>query len=251
MDHVAKAQNSSFLSVPFAYAESIIKAGGLPFFIPPQDDLSYAGEITSILDGFLFIGGDDYRPENYGGRDQPDKELVSRLRDKFDLAVAKFILEKTQMPVLGICGGHQLINIADGGALIQDIRSEWQEMCGKVALLHAKNERKGRVKDAFRHPVRLLHDSLIAVSTRTSAKSTLLTNSFHHQAVHPEKIGVNFRASAWSEDGIIEAIEPANESLWKKTGRFVLGVQWHPERMLHENPHLNIFKALVRAAGNN
>ena len=79
----------------------------------------------------------------------------------------------------------------------------------------------------------------------------LATNSFHHQAIHPDGIGKYLRASAWSADGIIEAIEPAPGSPWAARGRFVLGLQWHPERMQDEAPHRQPFLALVKAAADN
>jgi gamma-glutamyl-gamma-aminobutyrate hydrolase PuuD len=108
-----------------------------------------------------------------------------------------------------------------------------------------------RYQDAFRsfhHPVRRETDSLIVRVTRVQPDETLQTNSFHHQAVHPEKIGRYLRATAWSSDEVIEAIEPSLHSTWARTGRFVLGVQWHPEQMQDETPHRNIFLALTEAA---
>jgi putative glutamine amidotransferase len=76
----------------------------------------------------------------------------------------------------------------------------------------------------------------------------LMVNSTHHQAVNPERLGRFLRASAWSPDGVIEAIEPSEDSPWTRSGRFVLGVQWHPERMQDDEPQRNIFRALIRAA---
>jgi len=76
----------------------------------------------------------------------------------------------------------------------------------------------------------------------------LMVNSTHHQAVHPERLGRFLRASAWSPDGVIEAIEPSDDSLWFRSGRFVLGVQWHPERMQDDEAQRNIFRALITTA---
>jgi putative glutamine amidotransferase len=244
MDFIDKYEKFNFL-IPVSYVDAVNGAGGVPVCIPPCLDTSMLKQVMTLLDGVIFIGGDDYRPEHYGGRPQPADELMPERRDRFDLALAKWILEETSLPVLGVCGGHQLISIALGGALIQDIYSEWQAPFGVQTLQHSGRERKGRQKGNFRHPVRREEGSLVELVTQDGE---LQTNSFHHQAVHPAKIGRNLCATAWSFDGVIEAIEPAADSPWAQSGRFVLGVQWHPERMQDEAPHRNIFRALVEAA---
>ena len=247
MDLIDKYEKFDFL-VPVSYVDAVIGAGGMPICIPPYPDIGMLDRFTSILDGFLFIGGDDYLPEHYGGYPQPESELMPERRDRFDLMLAKWILQETAMPVLGVCGGHQLISIAEGGALVQDIRMEWNASAGEQPLLHSGRERNDNDKNQFRHPVSQEKDSLIARVTKASPDDALMTNSFHHQAVHPRSVGHSLRPTAWSTDGVIEAIEPSNDSPWAQSGRFVLGVQWHPERMLDEEPHRNIFRALIEAA---
>jgi putative glutamine amidotransferase len=234
--------------VPVSYVDAVTGAGGVPVCFPPYTDLSMFRQILPYLDGILFIGGDDYRPEHYGGHPQPVRELMPERRDRFDLDMAKLVLEETSLPVLGVCGGHQLIAIALGGALIQDIQSEWQAPSGAQVLRHSRKERKGKNRSGFRHTVRREPGSLVEGITKIVPDTELQTNSFHHQAVHPKKIGRNLRATAWSSDGIIEAIEPAQDSPWARNGRFVLGVQWHPEQMQDETPHRNLFSALTDAA---
>jgi gamma-glutamyl-gamma-aminobutyrate hydrolase PuuD len=247
MDLIDKYEKFGML-VPVSYVDAVTGAGGVPVCIPPYKDISMFRQVLPLLDGVLFIGGDDYLPEHYGGHPQPANELMPERRDRFDLALAKWILEETSLPVLGICGGHQLIAIALGGALIQDIQKEWQAPHGVQPLKHSRQERTARHKNDFRHSVRREPDSLVVRVTQVSPGEALQTNSFHHQAVHPEKVGRCLRATAWSDDGVIEAIEPSLDSPWAHTGRFVLGVQWHPERMQDETPHRNIFFALVEAA---
>jgi putative glutamine amidotransferase len=247
MDLIDKYEKFGML-VPVSYVDAITGAGGVPVCIPPCADTSMFKHVLPLLDGVLFIGGDDYRPEHYGGHLQPANELMPERRDRFDLDLAKWILEETSLPVLGVCGGHQLISIALGGALIQDIRTEWQASSGAQTLKHSRRERAGKQKGSFHHPVRRETDSLIVRVTQVQPDETLQTNSFHHQAVHPEKIGRYLRATAWSSDEVIEAIEPSLHSTWARTGRFVLGVQWHPEQMQDETPHRNIFLALTEAA---
>jgi len=277
---------------PLAYIDAIEGAGGIPLCIPPYEDHGKLRKILPFLSGFLFIGGADYQPEHYGGHPQPEEELVPPRRDHFDVALAKFILEETDLPVLGICGGCQLLSIARGGALIQDIGTEWSAPAGLLTLPHSRQDRenqgpiaeagkrrgggqsekvgsmagesnvpirvngkeaktdRGEEASFFRHPILFTLHSLAAQATGTPPGSMLATNSFHHQAIHPDRIGKYLIASAWSADGIIEAIEPAPGSPWSASGRFVLGLQWHPERMQDEAPHRQPFLALVKAAAN-
>jgi putative glutamine amidotransferase len=172
---------------------------------------------------------------------------MPKRRDRFDMEMAKWVLHKTALPILGICGGHQLISIAQGGALIQDIRTEWDIPAGSSNIPHSRKERG--VEDLnFRHPVRLEEGRLAARAVNMPAGGLLMTNSSHHQAVHPQRIGRDLYASAWSQDGVLEAIEPTDGSPWAISGRFILGVQWHPEQMQDEEPQQNIFRALVETA---
>ncbi len=233
------------LFVPGGYIDAIESAGGIPLCIPPNENIR---AILPLLNGLLFIGGLDYRPEHYGGHDQPEHELVDARRDRFDTALAGFILEDTPLPVLGICGGHQLLAITRGGALIQDIRTEWVPPQGGSPLPHAKPERSGPEAAAFLHPLRIRENTLIARATGIGPEETLAVNSFHHQAVHPDRIGQDLTATAWSADGVIEAIEPASESRWARSGRFILGVQWHPERMSDRQAERCLFRSLIEAA---
>ena len=162
--------------------------------------------------------------------------------------LARRILRNTNLPVLGICGGHQLICISQGGSLIQDIKTEWPPPQGQTTLPHSKNDRHGAQKNRFRHSVRIKPGSLIAHVINAPTSEMLSTNSSHHQAVDPRQPGLDLCATAWTEDGIVEAIEPSPDSVWSRTGRLVLGVQWHPEQLQNEKPHRNLFMALVTAA---
>ena len=236
------------LQAPLTYVDAVTGAGGLPLFLPPYTEAAMIREIVPRLDGFLFIGGDDYHPEHYQGRPQPEHELVPERRDRFDVALAGWILEETTLPVFGICGGHQLLAIARGGALVQDIKRDWPCPADISPIPHAKNDRSDANKSGFRHPVEVKPGSRVAGIVNVAPGCRLDTNSFHHQAVDPEKPGQDFVVAARTADGIVEAIEPAPDSQWAKTGRFVLGVQWHPERMQDEEPQRHLFTALITAA---
>ena len=245
------------------YIDAVAGAGGVPVVIPPFTDLSMLDEALSKLDGFCLIGGPDYDPAHYAGHAQPSEEVMHARRHRFDLALAQALLERTRKPVLGICGGHQLLNIALGGALVQDLTTEWGKMgtepnfpqttvaavavsreigrCPHFPLPHSGAERKGTSQEGnvFRHEVRLAPGSRIA---RIIGAASVQANSFHHQAAQPQCLGRGLVATAWAADGVIEALEPAQGS------RFVLGVQWHPERQTEEPQHRAVFEALVKAA---
>jgi putative glutamine amidotransferase len=145
--------------------------------------------------------------------------------------------------VLAICGGHQLVNISRGGALVQDLKTEWRPLGAQCATLpHADNERKGTSGEgnAFRHEVTLTPGCAVA---EIIGRTSILANSYHHQAIMPSRLGKGLVATGWSDDGVIEAIELTGDK------RFVLGVQWHPERLTYELEHHLLFDALVGAAG--
>lgn len=279
-------EGSDKVQIALDYLDAVAAAGGIPLCIPPYTDHGKIRRILPFLQGFLFIGGADYQPDHYGGHPQPEEELVHPRRDRFDIAMARIILEETDLPVLGICGGCQLLAIARGGALIQDIGKEWIPPEGVLTLPHSRQDREkqeaiaeaerrrvgnmagkrpatvrvdekeaktdmGKETPFSRHPVRFAPHSLAAQATGTPPGSMLATNSFHHQSIHPDRIGKYLIASAWSSDGIIEAIERAPDSPWAASNRFVLGLQWHPERMQDEAPHRQPFLALVKAAAKN
>jgi len=229
--------------VPLPYVDALARAGGVPVAVPPYEDPELLGAVLERLNGFCFIGGDDYSPAHWGGRAQRAEELMHPRRDRFDVALARRVLFQTSLPVLGICGGQQLVAVACGGALVQNLRTEWKP----PVLPHAGRERRGEQVQGYRHLVKAEPGSLAARATR-ALDGRLVTNSFHHQAVQPGREGDGLRATAWAEDGVIEAIEPAAGSTLAREGRFVLGVQWHPERMPEDAAQRALFEALVQAA---
>jgi putative glutamine amidotransferase len=246
MDVIDKYEKYGFL-VPISYVDAVAGAGGAPLCLPPCEDFTAIHALLSLIDGLVLVGGDDYWPDHFAGHPQPEDELMPKRRDRFDLELANWALHKTSLPILGICGGHQLISIVQGGALVQDIKKEWKLPTDSPYIPHSRKER-GEEDPNFRHPVRLKEGSLAARAVTMPAGGLLMTNSSHHQAVHPKKIGKYLCASAWSKDGVIEAIEPSEGSPWALSGRFILGVQWHPEQMQEEEPHRLIFRAFVDAA---
>ncbi len=201
------------------YCEQIQAAGGLPLILPFSEDGSEIEQAAALCDGLLFTGGEDLEPALYGEQKLPECGAVDRSRDVFELALMD-AAERRGLPVLGICRGIQLINVFYGGTLWQDLESQQglpkeRHSPGHYALCHRMN---------------------VAAPSRLSAllgAGAYFVNSSHHQSVKDTPLRITARA----DDGVIEAIEREGE-------RFVLGVQWHPERM--EDGWL--FRALVAAA---
>jgi putative glutamine amidotransferase len=223
-----------------AYFDAVTQAGGIPMIIPPYADSDSLEQALDRLDGFCLIGGPDYHPSIYGGHPQPNSDLLHPRRNAFDLQLAEVLLKKLKKPVLGICGGHQLMSITYRGALVQDLFTEWPsaQECGQI--LHAQKDREGEQKgNVFRHPIRVEPSSKLA---KILGANTVEVNSFHHQAIQPQQVGEGLIPTAWAYDGVIEAFES------KSTDRFLIGVQWHPERLTDQEPQRALFKAFVDAA---
>ena len=208
------------------YSDAVSDAGGAPLLLPPSTGEEELERVLSVLDGLLFSGGPDYDPSIYGQGMHRSACLQHPLRGKGDLLLARRAL-KSRRPVLGICGGLQLINIALGGDLIQDI----PEMV-PAAKVHAGPPGG---PPAPHHRILIESGTLLA---RLVGREDLSVNSFHHQAAG--RLGSGLRVSARAEDGVVEAVEAEN-------GRFLLGVQWHPERD-GADPNRALFAGLVEAA---
>jgi len=217
----------AFLELPDSYAEAVTTAGGLPLLLPNAATPSAARRALAGADGVLFSGGNDIDPRRYGQRRHPKTILLHPEKEASDFRHLSVALAR-RLPILCVCHGCQLLSVARGGSLIQDLPTQL-----RGALPH----RPPRPGARAIHPVHVQDGSLLR---RIVRRPELLTNSSHHQAI--DRIGRGLRAVAWSPDGVIEAVEdPARP--------FVLGVQWHPERMQDRVPHRRLFRALVRAAG--
>jgi putative glutamine amidotransferase len=191
------------------YSEAIEAAGAAPVHISLIPNPDYIAAVVENLDGLLLPGSDsDVDPLRYGR--QPLRALgpVHSIKDETDLMVIG-AAEKKGIPILGICFGMQVLNVARGGSLIQDLATQRPE-----AIKHEQ----GVPRDRPSHTVSLLEGSLVA---SLAESSELVVNSHHHQAV--ENLGQNLVATAWSSDGIVEAMEDP------RSDRFVAAVQWHPE----------------------
>jgi microsomal dipeptidase-like Zn-dependent dipeptidase/gamma-glutamyl-gamma-aminobutyrate hydrolase PuuD len=225
---VSPADNGSALAA--SYFNAVVKAGGAPVLIPAITDVTALRRIADSLDGLIITGGKDVNPLWY--QEEPLQQLgdVDPLRDEYELKLIKLAADRN-IPLLGICRGEQLINVAFGGTLYQDIPSQ---RAGKPLVKHVQKMPGEYVS----HTVSVAPGSQLAAIIGDGKQGV---NTFHHQAV--KDVAPGFRAVACSADSIVEAIEA-----WPE--RPVLGVQWHPEALVAggDTTMLKLFTFLVGKA---
>lgn len=228
---IATYDNFDKACVNLSYVEAIQRAGGNAIILPPMpaEDLD---TIIEKLDGLVFIGGRDYSAQSYGQEDCGKLNILDERREKFDFILIEHALKKSQMPILGICGGCQLLNITLGGSLIQDI----PECYPNSHIQHSKP--KDFKNGVFKHPVNITEGSQL--SSIYAGKERLDVPTSHHQSI--DKAGEGLVVSAKADDSVIEAVEMSGK-------RFVIGVQWHPERDWDNNKLL--FHSFMKAAKSN
>ncbi len=211
------------------YTEAIEAAGGVPLIIPPQHD--NIEEIVSVLDGLLLSGGGDIDPALYGDDSVHEKTYgIHEGRDTLEMALTKAAIER-DLPTLCICRGIQVLNVALGGTLIQDIGDQYSDQ-----IQHRQHE-NGIEASEPSHEVQADRDSLLG---DVYESDTIKTNSFHHQGL--KDVSPELRAIGKAPDGVVESVERPG-STW------MLGVQWHPEMMFKaHSEHLKPFVGLVKAA---
>jgi len=204
------------------YVRSVERSGGLPLVLPTLQ-AEHAEALLDRLDGLLLSGGVDMDPALYARSRHPKLGRVDRERDEFELALTRHALRR-DLPILAICRGQQVLNVALGGTLVQDIPSELEG-----AVTHAAPGRRTRRS----HPVEVVGGSKLG---EILGPGPLAVNSFHHQAV--DRLGDGLTISGrCPADGVIEAVEMKDRS-------FVLAVQWHPESFWNEPAS---FQALFEA----
>jgi putative glutamine amidotransferase len=210
------------------YANAVAGAGGLPFIVPVTDFVSAPSTILEHADGLLLTGGGDVTPHLYREQPHGTLKLEDFERDNFERTLVLHAL-KLGLPILGICRGMQILNVAMGGTLYQDIGSMTPKAGAHVR--HGISESTG-------HSANIMRKSLLF---RITGKEHLtLINSTHHQAVH--RVGNGLRVSCTAPDGIIEGIEASDDSP-------ILGVQFHPERLIDtDSTFSELFRWLVEEA---
>jgi putative glutamine amidotransferase len=218
-------------SLKVTYVERLLQCGALPFLVLSSLDDERLRAAYELLDGVLMPGGADVDPALYGATPHPKLGHVDPALDRVDTELVRWAVEDGK-PLLGICRGSQVINVACGGTLYQDIGSE--------------------LPDALPHPTRspnryrLSHDVALAANSRVASatgSTELCVNSTHHQAIRD--VAPDWRAVGHAPDGVIEAIERETSD-----GAFALAVQWHPEELwqLDDAPTRRLFHAFVDAA---
>ena len=208
------------------YVKAVTEAGGVPVLLPNNLDVSTVEEIAAGLDGFLLSGGGDVDPVLFGQRATAQLGAVTPRRDDFELALTRYILNETDKPVLGICRGIQVMNVAMGGTLHIDLPSDGK-LCHSLTM-YPRNVRT--------HHVNVVPKTRMEEIMGREGR----VNSFHHQAIR--EVADCFAVSALSgDDNVIEAVELPGD-------RFVVGVQWHPEELTEYPEAKKLFRSFVEAA---
>ncbi len=214
-------------------AVAVENAGGLPVLIPSMVSLETLRGIYERLDGVMLPGGGDVNPTRYNDEAETDIKLyeISDERDEMEISMTQWAIED-DLPVLGICRGIQVMNVALGGSLVQDIPARI-----KTDLRHTIKSPQEEPRSLLLHDVAVSEGSLLA-SVLGETKVTV--NSIHHQALR--NVAPNATISAVAPDGIVEGIELPDKN-------FVLGVQWHPEDMVEDDTRMqNLFNSFVEAS---
>jgi gamma-glutamyl-gamma-aminobutyrate hydrolase PuuD len=210
------------------YVNAIIRAGGIPVILPLTANGEVLRQMLSHLDALVMTGGGDICPSYYNETPAALLDEVDSLRDRYDLLLIRMAVQR-HLPLLGICRGEQLINVAFGGTLYQDLPSQHPS-----AVCHSQHESSAIAT----HPVTISSGSLLR---SLIGKDTLYVNSFHHQAVR--QVASGFKATAYAPDSVVEAIEST-------TAAPVWAVQFHPEGLIlsGDDTALSIFRYLVLRA---
>ena len=213
-----------------AYVRALEGAGLVPLIVPPLGDPAMAGRVLEAVDGLVLTGGEDVEPVHYGADPHQKLGEVNARRDASELALAAAARAR-RLPTLAICRGVQVLNVALGGTLVQDIPSE-------LSVGGHDGHADGEHRDSRVHRIDVAAGSLLAAAL---GATSLDVNSFHHQAI--DRLGAPLRITARAPDGVIEGVE-ADDAWW------AVGVQWHPEELAaSEEPwDRALFAAFAREA---
>ena len=217
------------IKIETAYFKAIKEAGGIPILLPLHNNASDLKELVEHLDGIIFSGGPDVHPQYFGEDPIPECGVIVEERDELELNLVEIVMEKG-IPILGICRGIQTINIALGGDIYQDIKTQTDF---DIRIAHYQKS-----KDSIAtHRVSIVPETLLS---RIISEEQILVNSFHHQSVR--EVAESLTVAAYSNDGLVEAVT-------KEDYPFFLAVQWHPEELFATDKYAQqIFLEFVNAA---
>ncbi len=217
------------------YLEIVVQAGGAPVLVPLFDrEIDLLRAIYDRLDGLLIPGGVDVDPETFGEERLPTLGRIDPPRDRVEVQLARWAAEEGK-PALGLCRGLQIMNVALGGTLYQDLAAQRPD-----AIRHDYYPTDGFARGYIAHDVEVHNASRLADLV---GGGTIGVNSMHHQAVR--EVGAGLRVSAVAPDGLVEAAESDDHP-------FLIGVQWHPESMVTESAAMGgLFRGFVEAAHEN
>lgn len=226
-----QGKSGTFFGLRPVYPNAIRLAGGVPVLIVPDTDAQALREVFEQLDGVLLPGGGDIAPAYYGMTDNGQIEDIDPARDVTEVNLARWAHAEDK-PLLGICRGCQVANVALGGTLYRDIRAEYPGVNGTE---HESGD--GTARDHYSHSVNVTPESRLAKALGQSA--SLPVNSLHHQAVRD--VAAPFVVSARAEDGLVEGVEIPH-------ARFFVAVQWHPEELTERSQAMRrLFESFVAA----
>jgi putative glutamine amidotransferase len=215
-------------AIPYSYLNALIQAKAIPLLIPVISDQNAIDALMDMAHGLMLIGGPDIAPSHFGQTAQPGLREVTPIRDAVELTLTRRALAE-KIPIFAICRGIQVLNVAAGGTLFQDIANQLPG-----AQKHDQYPDHG--PSHLAHPIQIEADCRIAA---ICGRTRMTVNSLHHQAI--DRVGAGLSIVARSSDGIIEAIEA-------KDDRWVVGVQWHPEWMLENREDMPaLFKSFCEA----
>ena len=226
---VSDNETASEYRLPHSYVDAISKCGGIPILLPYTLDREMIGSYVDIADGFLFTGGNDVDPALYNEAVSPSCGEIERARDDFEIAIANAAFS-TKKPIMGICRGIQLLNVALGGTLYQDIDSECDG-----CIQHRQSE----PNDSPSHEVTIIEGTPLYTLI---GEKKMTANSFHHQAL--KKLGYGLRAMAYASDKTVEAV-------YSTEYPYLYAYQWHPERLFRSSDgNRKLFSDFISACKN-
>ena len=230
VDAVAERPLGRFVRADLDYVEGVAGAGGVPVVLPPVGTERAAEAIIRGLDGLLLSGGSDLDPSYYGEEPLPELGVTLPERDAFEMALVDLALRRG-IPTFGICRGMQVLNVALGGTLYQDLPSQWEV----DVLKHRQDTPKWQPT----HEVRVGEESYLA---EVMGRELVKVNSYHHQGI--KDLADSLVVTGRSSDGVVESVEAGDLS-----DQWLLGVQWHAEAMRGAGPEQScLFEAHVSAA---